>query len=181
MVEEGKFCTGCGRALEPGMQFCPQCGKVVYGSDAEAEYRKQASELEAFVKESRMNWVLFALAVYAIPATVAGLVALLDAGSTANLIWSNADFQNWVAQHDYDVTLDTVKGYVTAAAALGFLSGLCALASMLCVIKRRMWKVAVAACLLASLFCSWSIIGFFAGLMMTWMVFSLKEMFSDRA
>ena len=179
MTEDSKFCTGCGRGLEPGMQFCPQCGRVVSGSETEEEYRQKAVEVEQFLAESRFNWVIFALAIYAIPTTIAGLLLLIDAGAMADTVWSNADFQNWVISHDYDITVDSVKNYITIVAGLCLASGLCALVSMACVIRRKMWKIAVIACAAAAVLCCWSLFGIFIGLLMAWFVYSLKEMFSS--
>ncbi len=172
------FCTACGRNLEPGMQFCPQCGQMVPGSDAEAELKSRASDIDAFMRESRLNWILFAVAMYAIPVTIFGLMALLDAGATADMVWSNSEFQNWLSTHGYSVTVDDVRTYLLVAAGTAFGSGLCALVSMACVIKRRMWKLAVVACFLAAVLCCWSIFGFFIGMMMTWLIYSVKDAFS---
>ncbi len=177
MSTESKFCTGCGCNLEPGMQFCPQCGTVVAGSASEEQYRQQMSELDKVLEQGRINWIVFALAIYAIPVTIAGVISLIDANATANLIWSNADFQRWIAEHSYDLTLDAVRTSILAAAGLSLASGLCALVSMICVLKRRMWKVAVAACLLASVLCFWSIFGLFIGLLVTWLVYSVRDSF----
>ena len=180
MSEDSKFCAGCGRTLEPGMQFCPQCGRVVAGSEADEEFKQRSAEIENILKESRMNWLVFALAVYAIPATISTLIALVDAGAIANTIWSNDDFQNWIIHHGYtDLTVENVKNYILIVSGLGLASGLLALLSMFCVIKRKMWKVAVFACLAAAILCSWSLFGVFAGLLVTWLIYSVKDSFQS--
>lgn len=180
MPEDSKFCAGCGHTLEAGMQFCPQCGRVVAGSEADEEFKKRSSEIEQMLKESRMNWLVFALAVYAIPATIFFFIALIDSGALANTIWSNDDFQNWIISHGYtDLTIEKVKNYLLIFSGLGFASGLLALLSMFCVIKRKMWKIAVFACLAAAVLCFWSLFGVFAGILVTWFVYSVKDSFQS--
>ncbi len=176
-MAEAKFCTACGCDLQAGMRFCPQCGQVVAGSDADEEMKRRMAEIDDVLREGRMNWIFFAIALYAIPVTIAGLFALIDSGATASTLWSNVDFQNWISTHGYDITLKDVETYVAVAAGLALASGACAMVSMFLVFKRKRWSIAVIACLLASALCFWSVFGLFIGLLMTWMLYASKESF----
>ena len=117
-MNESKFCSGCGKPLEPGMQFCPQCGKVVSGSAADEQFKEQEQEIQAIVNQSRRNWLLFLLAIYAIPAIIASIIALVDASATANSIWSNQSFQTWLSDHGLKWTKGDIQNYITWCATM---------------------------------------------------------------
>ena len=73
-MDESKFCTGCGKPIEPGMQFCPQCGVVVSGSAADEQYKETEKEIRGIMIQSRRNWLIFFLAIYAIPVIIAAII-----------------------------------------------------------------------------------------------------------
>ena len=74
-MDESKFCTGCGKPIEPGMQFCPQCGVVVSGSAADEQYKETEKEIRGIMIQSRRNWLIFFLAIYAIPVIIAAIIS----------------------------------------------------------------------------------------------------------
>lgn len=120
---DGKFCTGCGETVEPGMQFCPRCGKVVSGSAADEEMKKNEKLFFAEMVEAKRNMLVFIIAIYAIPAIIAGIISLFDAPSLANSIWANESFQRWIADHGFKFDLNDVRNYLTYGAALTLASG----------------------------------------------------------
>ncbi len=178
-MDESKFCTGCGRTLEPGMQFCPQCGKVVSGSEADVNMKEQQEEFVAAMKEGHRMWLVFVLGIFAIPALVAGIFALADAGNLADAVWASAEFQSWIKSHGLNYTLADVKNYVTYAAVLVTASGGCALACMILVYLRKMWLIATILCFAAAILCFWSVFGMLLGFLVGWTVFSSKDLFED--
>ncbi len=179
MVDETKFCTGCGANLEPGMQFCPKCGKVVSGSEADADMKENMEEMIKVATEMRRTWLLFLLFVYAIPITISGIIALADASTVTDAIWKSDSFQSWLSSRGFNWTHDDILNYVKYASALMLASGICALLSGILVYKRKLWIASVILCLLAAIFCFWSIFGMLIGFLVTWMLVDAKPLFED--
>lgn len=179
-MDDSKFCSGCGKTLEPGMQFCPQCGMVVSGSAAEEEIIEEQKQFRSFVLESRRTWLVFLLAVYAIPVIIMAVFALVDASSTASAIWSSSEFQDWIATHHLNLTEQDVKNYLTYAAAMGLASGICALISLIFVYLKKKWLIAFIACFAAAILCFWSIFGIIIGFMVAFMIYGSRELFEDQ-
>lgn len=181
MTEESKFCTGCGKNLEPGMQFCPQCGKVVAGSDAEAAFKQEMGDAAKAWNSINRTWLMFFLLVYAIPVVVGGLYVLFDSSSLADSVWASAEFQKWIENHDLNYTIDDVRGYIEMAAALMTLSGVFAFVSCGCIYKKRKWLVAVICCSIAAVLCFWSVFGMIVGFLVAWIIVGSKQLFDDRS
>lgn len=178
-MDESKFCTGCGKPIEPGMQFCPQCGMVVSGSAADEQFKENEKEIRGILIQSRRNWLIFFLAIYAIPVIIAAIIALVDASSSANAIWENASFQKWLSEHHISMTVNDIQNYITGAATMALLSGICAGVSLVCVYLRKKWIIAVIACFAAAILCVWSIFGIIIGFLVGWMIITSKDVFND--
>ena len=176
-MEESKFCTGCGKAIEPGMQFCPQCGKVVSGSAADEEFKEAQKEISVAMLYVRRNWLLFLLGVYAIPIIIAAIIALVDASNTASTIWASDAFQEWMKSHSYSFTEADIKNAITSGAAMALASGICAAVSFAFVYMRKHWAVAVGACILAAVLCFWSIFGMLIGFLVAWLIIGSRDIF----
>ena len=179
VMDESKFCSKCGKTLEPGMQFCPQCGEIVSGSATEEEMKEKQKEFYGIMLYARRNWLIFLLAIYAIPVIVFALIALLDASSTASAIWSSTEFQEWIRSHGFNYSQQDIQNYITYASGLALASGICAAISLACVYMRKKWIIAVAACLAASILCFWSIFGIIIGFLVTWMIVGSKDIFEE--
>ena len=178
-MDDSKFCTGCGREIEPGMQFCPQCGKVVSGSAADDDMKEQQKELLVAMRDSRRLWLMLILGVFAIPAIVAGLITFADTDVIAKTIWSSTEFQQWMTSRGLNYTQADVENYVTYAAALILASGICATISMVLVYLKKMWIVAVITCFAAAIMCFWSVFGMIIGFFVGFMVLNSKDIFDD--
>ena len=178
-MEETKFCTGCGVKVEPGMQYCPQYGKVVKGSAADEEFQEQVSKFNEAMMVSRRNWLIFLLAIYAIPVIISTIISLVDANAIANSIWTSDSFQQWLTEHGYTYTQADVKNCITTAAGLGLVSGILAAVSCFCVAKRKYWVVAFVTCFISAAFCFWSIFGMIIGLLVGWLIVSSKDLFTE--
>lgn len=178
-MDEKKFCTACGRYLEPDMQFCPQCGKVVYGSDAEAQFKAAESNVESTVKDIRRTWLMFFLLIYAVPVILAGIYALVDSSALANSVWESNSFQSWIDDHNLNYSHSDVEMYILVIGALVLVSGICALGSSILVYKKQKWLYAVILCLVASLLCFWSIFGMIMGFLVTWLIVDSKDLFEN--
>lgn len=179
MAEEQNFCTGCGCNLGPGMQFCPQCGKVVEGTDAQEKQNMEYMAMEQMVTESRRNFMILALAIYAIPAIIAGLIAIIDAGNTAAVIFSNTDFQKFYLEHGWHFTQGDLQNYITYIAIMELVSGACVFGSLVCVYKHMKQKIAFVLCLIGAILCIWSIFGALIGILMAWNIYGSNELFDD--
>ena len=178
-MDETKFCSECGREVESGMQFCPYCGKVISGTEAAEDLAKKRKEFESLIQEGRRNWLIFLLAIYAIPVICIGLFYLFDAGTVAESLFKSDEFKHWMESHGYDFSVDDLITYITAASSMAIISGACAVASLICILKRRMWVIAVGACFAAALLCFWSIFGIIIGFLVAWMIFGSKDIFND--
>lgn len=179
MEEEAHFCTKCGKNLEPGMQFCPQCGSVVSGSEAESEMKENLAEAAIAAGEMRRTWLTFLLFIYAIPVTIAGIMALADASALADAIWESGEFQSWLGSHDLSYTHDDIESYITYVAAMILASGICAIGCGALVYKKRKWIFAVILCAIASMLCFWSIFGMIIGFLVCWLIIDSKTLFED--
>ena len=180
-MSDTQFCTGCGRELEPGMQFCPQCGKVVKGSDAESEIMARQEEFNTAVREGHRNWLIFIITLYALPVIVLGIMGLMEAPSLAHTIYFSEEFQDWIISHGYTFTLADVENYLTYAAGLIVGSGVCAMITVVCIALRKMWIVAVIACLISAMLCFWSVFGLLIGLLVAWQIFRSRDIFTEDA
>jgi hypothetical protein len=178
-MEESKFCTACGKSIEPGMQFCPHCGMVVSGSEADEEFKERQKEFGKVILMARRNWLIFFLGIYAIPVIIASIIVLVDASATANAVWASDEFQSWIASHGYDYSLQDIQNFITYAGAMGLASGICALISLILVYIRKLWIVAVITCFLAAVLCFWSIFGIIIGFLVAWMIVGSRDMFES--
>ncbi|MCQ2079085.1 MAG: hypothetical protein MJZ38_03390 [archaeon] len=179
MSDSNKFCTQCGCNVGPQMQFCPQCGKAIEGSEAFANQAEFTSDMQTVVKESQRNFLTLAILVYALPAIVAGIIALVDASATASTIWNNVDFQSYYHNHGWHFTRGDLQNYITYIGAMELASGICAAGCVVCILKRINHMVAFILCLVAAFLCIWSIFGMLIGIMMAWSVFGAKELFEN--
>lgn len=179
MTDNQKFCTACGCNVSPNMQFCPQCGKVIEGSEASANVEKEREQLQAMVIESQRNFLFFALSVYAIPAIILGLFACIEAGHTADMIFSNSDFRSYYISHKWTFSVDDLKNIILSVGILEILSGACVAATMALVHKGVKRKIATLLCGIGAFLCIWSILFVFVGFLMTWNVYGSAVLFKD--
>jgi hypothetical protein len=163
------------------MQFCPQCGKVVKGSDAESEIVARQEEFNTAVREGHRNWLIFIISIYAMPVIILGVMGIMEASSLAHTVYFSEEFQDWISSHGYAFTLADVENYLTYAAALILGSGICAMITVVCLAIRKMWIVAVIACLISAMLCFWSVIGLVIGLLVAWQIFGSKDIFTEDA
>jgi len=177
-MSDGKFCIKCGCAVPAGAQYCQQCGSPIAGSDAEKQRDDMYKEYDNAVKDARMTWLTFLLVIYAVPAIIWAAWALMDMTAITNTIWNNTEFQSWLASHS-TVTIDTVRTYVTAIAYMILASGVLTAVSLVCVVKRKWWMVAVITCFIAAFLCIGSIFGMLIGILVGWMIYSAKDSFTD--
>lgn len=177
IMDQKRFCSGCGKQLEDDMQFCPQCGKVVSGSNAEAELKERERRFTDMVMDNHRFWLVFLLAAYAIPAVVMGVVMFAESTALASSIYASPEFHDWVVSHGYTITEEEIKSYLTYVAGLVLGSGACAAVSLVCVYIRKYWIIAVATCVMAAMLCFWSLFGLLIGLLVAWQIFGSKPMF----
>ena len=153
---------------------------MVAGSAADQEFKERQEEFKTLVLNTRRNWLIFLLAVYAIPVIIAGIIALVDAASTASAIWSSTEFQDWIRTHSVNITQQDLQNYITSVAAMSLVSGICAMVSLICVYRKKMWIAAVIACFIAAFLCCWSIFGMIIGFMVAFMIFGSRELFEEQ-
>ena len=177
-MSQDYFCSQCGNKLEPYMQFCPKCGTVISGSAAEEQMIQDQQEAYMQYHESRMNLIMFLLAIYSIPVLLMGIIILIDAEMAANTIWASDEFQNWIINHpDIDVNVADIKDCFTALGTMCTLSGVAGVISLICILARKYWIVATVACFISTLLCIWSVFGFIIGFFVSMMILSGKDYF----
>lgn len=173
------FCSQCGNKLEPHMQFCPKCGTVIAGSAAEEQMIADQQSYYMEYQENKMSVVFFALAIYAIPALIFGLIILLNADLAASTIWTDIDFQNWLLAHadEVSITESDFKTYFNVIGGMCTISGIAGIVSMVTIGIRKYWIVSTAACFISTVLCIWSVFGFIIGLFVSLMILGAKDFF----
>ncbi len=175
-MSESKFCVKCGANLPAGAQFCNQCGAIVTGTEAEKKAEEERTEMEKMMRESRMHWLMFFFIIYAIPAFLMGLTAMMNAGATVETLWKQDFWIEFLKTHP-DITKDFVIQQVKIVAGMSMASGLLAGVSAFCVIKRRFWILATICSFIATILCVWNIFGIIIGFFVSWMTISSREDF----
>jgi len=170
-----QFCTQCGTKLEDDAQFCPKCGKPVEGREAAAKQKLQMEQFQSALNESRIGWLVFLLAIYSIPAIIIGIYYALDASSIASAAWDNQSIQQWMIDHN--VTIAQLKDYIMYFGCIIIVSGAMVLISLICTWKKTAWKIALITCMIGSFLCFLSIFGIIIGLLVSWMIYSAKELY----
>ena len=178
-MDESKFCTDCGKPIEPGMQFCPQCGKVVSGSQADVEFQEQQAEMVEYFMQGRRSWLMFIMLIYIIPVIIVSIAVIVNASNTADIIWASDEFQKWMDTHHISWTLNDVKNYVTYIGAIALASGICALGSFILLYLKKYWGICVALCFIAAFLCFWSFFGVIIGILVAWMIIGVKPVFQE--
>lgn len=177
-MSEQKFCIKCGSMVSDEAQFCPQCGAAIEGRDAYTRQKEQMEQMETQYKESRMMWLVFLLAMYAIPALLIGAYYMIESGPFANILVANPDFSNLM--NEYGITYDDVKAYIFYAGCLVLVSGAFVLVSLICTVKRISWKIAFITCMIGSFLCIFSVFGFIIGIFVTWMIYGAKDSYNSK-
>lgn len=177
-MSQDYFCSQCGNKLEPTMQFCPKCGTVIAGSAAEEQMIADQQEAYMQYQESRMYFVSFLIAIYAIPAIFIGLFTLFNADVFASSVFTHPDFVNWLVNHpEYDITLGDVETYFYTFGGLCTGSGVAGIVSLVTICLRRFWVLSTVACFISTLLCIWSIFGLVIGFFVSMMILSAKDFF----
>ncbi len=157
-----------------------KCGKPVEGRDAAKKQEEDIKQFQKAINESRMNWLVFLLAIYSVPAIIIGIYHAIDASSMATAIWNDQSMSQWLIDHN--ITLDQLTDYVRYAGVILTASGFMVLISLICTWKRTSWKIAYITCVLGAVLCFFSIFGLIIGLLVSWMIFSAKELYvNDKA
>lgn len=164
--------------MPAGSKFCPECGSIVEGTEFEKQRTKEMNDM---VRENGFNTVKFLLTIYAIPIIIIGIIDIVNASANANALWSNQSFQEWLKTQTLfkGLTLATLTDYFTYLGYLAVISGIGAAVSLVFVTIRRYWLFAVIGCMVAAIFCFWSIFGLFIGFFVTWMILDLKPFFEE--
>lgn len=175
MEDEKKFCTRCGRYLEQGVSFCPDCGLRVPGRSPEQieEDKAQVRSLMA----SRLKWAAVMMLVYSIPFLILGVYISVGLDGFVNELFTNPAYSDYV--EFYGLTQDEVSGVLRYAAIMYIVSSVCGIASAALCMKRRMYWVAMILCVMSFLLGTMGFFGLFIGLGAFWLIMSSKLCFED--
>lgn len=175
-MAEPKFCIKCGANLSPGACYCPECGSAIEGTPA---FEQQMDHFKEMRKSAMRSFLSFGLAIYVIPAVIAAIIMIIDAGNTASVLFGNSDFLHWRESHGFTFSESDLQTYIMCIGGMELASGLLAGATWFLVQKGVKRKVAMVCCILAAVLCVWSFVGMFLGFLMAWNVHDAKEIFTD--
>ena len=176
MDENSTFCTRCGRFLSPEAQFCSECGAPVPGSRADIERKQMVRDYEVMLTESRRTWVMFLMIVYFVPAIVFGIHIAVNAPQFTDILFQNPDFIAWA--ETYSIGPDAVESGLTGLGYIMTISGACVGIATACLALRRYWIVSVIMTLVGSILFCGSVFGILIGLMVTWMIYTMRDTFT---
>lgn len=141
MKDEYGFCFRCGANLEPGAEYCPECGQSFLDDDS-ASYQNDVSR--------PLNFLKFMLGAYFVLSIVAGLYTTVFIDAYIQNIESITDIDSYLSSMGVESVSQLsdimyIQGVVSIidGAMVGFVFLLC--------ILRRYWKTAVAVCFAASI------------------------------
>lgn len=177
MGTESKFCTRCGKNVSPEAQFCSECGAPIEGSRADVEIRQATNDYQTMVTESRRTWVILLMVIFSVPAIICGAYLAVNVSQIMSILIQNADYISWADA--YGITPAMTESSLNYFAYLMIASGACVAVATVCVVMRRYWFVAVGLTFLGSLLFCGSIFGILIGLLVTWMVYSMKDTFTN--
>lgn len=179
-MEHSRYCTECGYQLDPGMEFCPACGRIVRGSQAEEEMLAREAEAQEVERRAARTRLIICVLIYAIPAIVSGIALMINSASIADGIWVDADFRKLIADYGIAASREDILETVRYAAKMIVISGACAAVCALLVHLGRFRILAAICCGAAALMCYWSVFGMIIGLFVTWRVLRSRPLFIDR-
>lgn len=174
-MTEPRICSACGNTVSPSDAFCPYCGSTL------GDAPPQTQQGTAPANDGHRVLIILLLGIYAVPTIVLSAMFLFSANSMADTIWNDSGFQDWIKSAGIDLTLGQIKSYIVMVGGLGLAGGLCAFLSMMFVILRKYWILAVVLCLAATLLSAWSIIGLIIGIIVTWMIYRSRPSFEGES
>lgn len=176
-MEDGShnFCTRCGRNLEPGVAFCPECGLRVPGKTDE-QVREEKEQIRTFMQK-RMKWAAIMMLVYSIPFLFIGAYIIVCADSLVTELFTNPMYAE--AIDFYGVTEAEMKNLFDYLGILYVISSLFGVISSVLCIKRRLYWVAMVTCILSFLLGAAGFFALFMGLGAFWLILSSKLGFEE--
>lgn len=177
MDENNTFCTRCGKFLSPEAQYCSECGAPVPGSRADTERKQMMQDYEVMLTESRRTWVMFLMIVYFVPAIVFGIYVAANAPQFTDILFQNSDFIAWA--DTYGFTPAAVESGLSYFGYFMTASGACVGIATACFALRRYWMVSVVMTLIGSILFCGSVFGILIGLMVAWMIYTMKDTFTN--
>lgn len=125
-MEQGRYCTECGYQLDPEMVFCPSCGKMVQGSQAEQEMLARQAEVRKRMGHTARIRLLMCVLVYAVPAILSGIALFINSASIADEVWADADFRQMMDDYGLVSSRDEIHDVISYASIMVLISGICA-------------------------------------------------------
>ena len=179
MEEKKQFCTRCGRYLEQGVSFCPDCGLRVPGRSQEQIEEEKAQVRSAM--NTRLKWAGIMMLVYSIPFLIIGIYIFVCLDGFVNELFTNPAYADYV--DFYGLTQDEMTAFLKYVALIYIASSACGIVSSILCFKRRLYWVAMVLCVMSFLMGTMGFFGLFIGLGAFWMLMSSKlcfEEYSDR-
>ncbi len=177
MTENDKFCTKCGQNISASVRFCPSCGARVQGPTDEEISAEKGAFVQAMAGRLKLASVM--MIVYSVPFLILGVYCLADASGLAAGVFNEPAFAEAIDY--YGLTQAEVADLFGSVGILYILSSVFGLASAFLCYKRRMYWVALIACILSFLT---GVAGFFAlfmGLLAFWMILGGRFAFEEYA
>lgn len=171
------FCTRCGRKLEPGTAFCPECGLRVPGK-SEEQVREEKEQIRGFL-QTRLKWAAAMMLIYSIPFLIIGVYISVSLDSLVNELFTNPAYSDVIDFYGLtESEMTDLFGYLGILYIISSLFGI--VSSVLC-LKRRMYWVAMVLCIMSFLTGAAGLFALFMGLGAFWMILGSKLGFQEYA
>ncbi|MBQ8179400.1 MAG: zinc ribbon domain-containing protein [Candidatus Methanomethylophilaceae archaeon] len=177
MAENDKFCTKCGQNLSASVRFCPACGARVQGPSDEEISAEKGALVEAMTGRLKLAAVM--MAVYSVPFLILGIYCIVDASGLATEVFKEPAFAEAIAY--YGLTQAEVADLFGSMGILYILSSVFGLASAFLCYRRKMYWVALIACILSFLTGVAGLFALFMGLLAFWMILGGRFAFEEYA
>ncbi|MFA6710745.1 MAG: zinc-ribbon domain-containing protein [Candidatus Methanomethylophilaceae archaeon] len=203
MSEDGftGFCSKCGAKIHESADFCPECGNPVHGGVAAASTFGGPAVggpdmTDKKAADSRLMWVTVLTAIFAIFAIIGGIYSVVGIDSMIQMFKDALGTDGWTQfLSDMGMTETQFHDYVVNSGYVSITSGAIVAITLILVVIRKNWMIAVATCALGSVSCFFALavvpsemvsstafsaaLQFVIGMIVTYMIYKSKVAFTS--
>jgi len=179
MDEYNRFCTTCGKAVDPEATFCPACGASLTeqsapesGSTVSSPAGAQWKAFEDRYAEEKFKLSMLLLFIGAAVTLLSGIYVVAAMDSLVEMMIEMYDSMNMTASEDSIRSMLLISGYISIVCGI-----MCTIAGML-VRMRKNWTVTIVFAFIATIFgFPASMLGGILGLLVCWYLYKFKDQF----
>lgn len=165
MSEDGftGFCPKCGAKIHESADFCPECGNPVHGVVAAAPtfggpVVGAPDMTDKKAADSRLMWVTVLTAIFAIFAIIGGIYSVVGIDSMIQMLKDVLGTDGWTQfLSDMGMTEAQLHDYIVNSGYISIITGVIVAITLVLVVIRKNWMIAVATCALGSVSCFFTI------------------------